>query len=309
MQKRSSTLYFEIRTKRMFGPSTPIASDIARHLQSRQYLGLTIVVCDNPFSLLSATRKQWLKISRTVQKRRASTLNADEILRLTQTITHMQHLHFIADIPAARGGSHIYFARPQDLTYIPNGCTSLYLTTPPVNEKQLQVWINEMSEEGLIVDYFGDLQLKNYGLQPKSDVEEIARDSWENLKGFLLSKNISPTGLLNGTHVNPVEIDNALEKLLNSSNEFLRQAANFQHTFSLAQPLAYANAEQNKQIEAVMRLAHRVHTLTPGSFSEYLSSTFGQSGESFFLRDFSAEEIPEELACFLPEPCTQFAVL
>ncbi len=309
MQKRSNTLYFEIRTKRMFGPSTPIASDIARHLQSRQYLGLTIVVCENPFSMLSATRKQWLKITRTIQKQRASTLNAEEILRLTQTIMHMQHLHFIADAPMPRAGAHIFFVTPQELIFVPNGCVSLYITTPLSNREQLATWTHSMDNEGLVIDYSGELQLNKLGLEPKNIIEENARQSWEDLKKFMLTRGVNASELINGTNVNPVAVDRALESLLNSGNEFLRQAANFQHTLSLAQPLLYANAEQGKQIEAVMRLAHRVHTLTPGTFSDYLTSTFGSTGGSFFLRDASVEEMPQNILQILPTPCVQFSAL
>src|SRR6185503_8306670 len=112
---RATNLYYEVRAMRIFGPPTPIASDIARHLQSRQFLGMTVVVCTNPLSMLSALRKQWLRLARNLQKQRASTLNAEEILRFTHTIMHMQHLQFVAAAPTAEGDAHIFFVTPDEL--------------------------------------------------------------------------------------------------------------------------------------------------------------------------------------------------
>ena len=63
--------YFELR---LTGASTTIAADVARHLQTRQYLGTAIVICENPIIFMSVVRKQWLKLVRALQKQRASTL-------------------------------------------------------------------------------------------------------------------------------------------------------------------------------------------------------------------------------------------
>src|SRR5690242_18764298 len=107
--QRNINMYFEVRSMPLFGPPTPVASDIARHLQSRQYLGITVVVCQNPLSMLSTMRKQWLRLARNLQKQRASTLNAEEILRFTHTIMHMQHLQFVTQPPTEQAEAHIFF--------------------------------------------------------------------------------------------------------------------------------------------------------------------------------------------------------
>ena len=58
--------YFELRKPAARGTESIIA-DAARHLNTRQHLGKAVVVCDQPAIVLSAGRKQWLKLSRSLQ--------------------------------------------------------------------------------------------------------------------------------------------------------------------------------------------------------------------------------------------------
>ena len=290
-------LYYELRHVPIFGPPTPVASDIARHLQSRQYLGMTVVVCNNPQSMLSATRKQWLRLARNLQKQRASTLNAEEILRFTHTIMHMQHLQFMAQAPTAKTEAHIFFTTPDELALLPPGCLSLYITTAP-RSKQLHDWIGALASQALVVDYEGSLDLPRLGLEPKTNIEAKMRHDWDELIAFIAKYDVTIDDLVEGTAIQYRTLDQALDKLLLAGNSFLRRAAEFQHILSLAQPLKYEPVAQLKQFEALMRLAHRVQILTPGAFSNFLSETFGeQHADSFFLRDAA----PEEDELFMPE--------
>ncbi len=283
-------LYYEVRAMRMFGTPTPVASDIARHLQSRQYLGFTIVVCNNPLSMLSALRKQWLRLSRNLQKQRASTLNAEEILRFTHTIMHMQHLQFAIQPPAAETDAHIFFVTPEDLQELPPGCLSLYVTAPP-KASQLRLWIEGLAKDALVVDYEGSLGLEHLGLEPKSHIEARMRRDWAEMREFMRQNGADITKIVDGVVMQPKAMDDALDCLLGTGNEFLRRAAEFQHMLSLSQPLKHEPATQTKQFEAVMRLAHRVQSLTPGSFSHYLVGTFNErNAGSYFLRDAAPEE-------------------
>lgn len=291
-------LYYEVRTMPIFGPPTPAASDIARHLQSRQYLGMTVVVCRNPLSMLSATRKQWLRLARNLQKQRASTLNAEEILRFTHTIMHMQHLQFVAQAPTAKTEAHIFFTTPDELTFLPPGCLSLYITAPP-RAAQLQEWVDALAQHALAVDYEGSLGLPELGLRPKASIESRMRHDWKKLVAFLAKHNIIVDELVTGLTIQHVAMDQALDKLLVTGNDFLRRAAEFQHILSLSQPLKHEPLTHLKQFEAVMRLAHRVQALTPGAFGSFLTNTFGDHhAESFFLRDAA----PEEDDLFTAEP-------
>lgn len=282
--------YYEIRTMRVFGPPMPIASDIARHLHSRQYLGITIVVCSNPLSMLSALRKQWLRLARNLQKQRASTLNAEEILRFTHTIMHMQHLQFVAQLPVTGAEGHIFFVKPEELIDLPPGCLTLYLTVPP-RKTQLTAWIDSLSPDALVVDYEGNIGLESFGLSPKKDIELRMLHEWHDLQELMSKSGVSVDALVSGNYLESQAIDQAVDNLLGTGNLFLRRAAEFQHMVSLAQPLKDTPATVLKKIEAVMRVAHRVQSLTPGSFGSFLMHTFGDSrAESFFLRDAAPEE-------------------
>lgn len=287
--QRTIRLYYEIRTVPTFGPPTPAAADIARHLQSRQYLGVTIVVCQNPLAMLSAARKQWLRLARNLQKQRASTLNAEEILRFTHTIMHMQHLQFAAKIPTDQEGAHIFFVTPDELTTIPPGCLSLYITTAP-RVRQLKHWINDLSADALVVDYEGGLGLDALGLESKDHIESRLLKEWTTLEAFMQRHGVHINDLVHDGVSQAAAIDEALDSLLSAGNDFLREAANFQHIMSLSQPLKTVSATQMKQFEVVMRLAHRVQALTPGTFGTFLVKTFGDhNAESFFLRDATPE--------------------
>jgi hypothetical protein len=288
-------IYYEVRTMHVFGPPMPVASDIARHLQSRQYLGMTIVVCSNPLSMLSAVRKQWLRLARNLQKQRASTLNAEEILRFTHTIMHMQHLQFVAQLPIAGAEGHIFFVHPNDLATLPPGCLTLYLTVPP-RKTQLNQWLDDMSRDALVVDYEGNINLQSFGLSPKKEIEARMLEDWEDLQELMRKSDVAVDTLVTGTTLESQAIDRAVDNLLGTGNIFLRRAAEFQHMLSLAQPLKNTPAVLLKKIEAVMRVAHRVQSLTPGSFGSFLAHTFGDSrAESFFLRDAAPEEEDADL--------------
>lgn len=288
--QRTINLYYEVRTVATFGPAMPVASDIARHLQSRQYLGTTIVVCQNPLSMLSAARKQWLRLARNLQKQRASTLNAEEILRFTHTIMHMQHLQFVAQVPTEKAEAHIFFATPDELETLPPGCLSLYITTTP-RASQLESWINSLSADGLVVDYLGNLGLETRGLEHKGEIEKRMLGDWHELKGFMQHHGVRVRDVLTGTNMQSPAMDEALDRLLSAGNEFLRRAAGFQHILSLSQPLQTVVLAQLRQFEIVMRLAHRVQSLTPGAFGSYLVANFDERhAESFFLRDAAPED-------------------
>ena len=120
-------VYFEQRISSARGTDS-VAADVMRHLHARQHLGKAIVLCEgNPVVMLSASRKQWLKLARSIQKQRASTLNADKILKYTHTIARMQRMRFTMKHPLERPDADIYFLRPSQLDTIPANCFTFYL--------------------------------------------------------------------------------------------------------------------------------------------------------------------------------------
>lgn len=281
-------LYFEFRLLKT--DTAPVAADIARHLQSRQYLGTAVVVCENPIAMISATRKQWLRLARNLQKQRASTLNAEEILRFTHTIMHMQHMQFVCKSPAETSDAEVYFVTPNQLTRMPRNCFSLYLTTY-VSEEIISSIAGELPESSLLVNYDVGLTLSDLGIDAKYKLDARVLEEWNHLHKFLQKYNINPHNLIDGNVMQLGAMDDALDTLLSTSNEFLREAAAFQHAMNLSQPFVGVNAEQQKLFEAVTRLAHRVQALTPGAFSNYLIKTFGdKDAQTYFLRDVAPED-------------------
>jgi hypothetical protein len=107
---------------------------------------------------------------------------------------------------------------------------------------------------------------------------------------YLQRHDINVNSLVSGTSLQLGAMDNALDTLLDISNEFLRHAAGLQRSINLAQPLTTVSPDQQKQFEAVTRLAHRVQSLSPGTFNNYLINAFGDSeATTYFLRDIGAE--------------------
>jgi hypothetical protein len=280
--------YFESRSLPNHPPST-LGADIARHLQFRQYLGTSFVICDNPNAQLSATRKQWFKASRILQKQRASTLNTEEILRLTHAIMHMQNMRFTAHSPIDEPEADVFFVTPEHLDHFPVNCFSVYITTQ-IEQQQLEKLCTKIAKDGLIVNYDPELPVAELKLPSKSALEESMLAQWKRLSTFLQDHNIYPAHLVAGDTLQFAAMDEALDILLGASGDFLPAAADFQRRINLAQPLTGITSTQYKMFEAVTRLAHRVQALTPGNFTGYLSTTFGDHGaDMFFLRDVASE--------------------
>jgi hypothetical protein len=277
-------LYIEQR--KLHSPAATLAADIARHLESRQYLGAALIVCDNPGAILSAVRKQWLKAARRLLKLRASTLNAEEILRLTHVIMHMQTMHFVAKSPLDSPDATIFFASPDQMLPLPEGCYTTYIVVEPP-APAMQAMATKLPADALVVSYIGDIGLS---AAPREGLQQYVYDEWEKLASFLERHEIAPSKLVVGNSLQFSVMDDALDTLLGVADGFLRHAASFQHAINLAQPLSGIPSEQQKMFEAVTRLAHRVQALTPGNFSHYLVHTFDDSGhDPFFLRDTGSE--------------------
>jgi hypothetical protein len=214
--------YFELRNSPHF-PATHIGADIARHLEVRQYLGAAVIVCESPFAMISVLRKQWMHLARAIQKERSSTLNAEDILRLTHTIMHMHHMQFTPKVPQEMPDAHVYFVTPEQLSVVPPNCFTLYLTCPVAADK-LRIVAAEMADAGLVVSYDPNIQLNDAGLRPKSELETEVTKEWAVLNQFLHRHHIRPPQLVSSSPTHLEATDEALDTLLGVSNEFLRIA-------------------------------------------------------------------------------------
>lgn len=281
------TIYLEER-KPPSNPATTLAVDISKHLQHRQYLGIAIVICDSPVAMLSAIRKQWVKATRQLQKLRASTLNAEEILRLTHVVIHMQNWQFSPKNPIDYPGAGVYFMTPNTLAATPNNCYSAYITTP-LTFSQLDTLRPRLPDCALVIDY-SEVPGIFKGIPPKSHLEQNVTVTWRHLKKYLAKHDIVPEDLVKSGTLQLDSMDRALDILLKNHSEFLQHAAFFQQTLNYCQPFTIISKQDQKMFEAVTRLAHRVQALSPGTFNGYLTGMFGDvSTDSYFLRDAASE--------------------
>jgi hypothetical protein len=132
--------------------SDAVSWDIAHHLFARQLQGTVVILSNNPTGLLSALRKQWLRVARKVQNERSSTLDATLILELTKMIGHMQNMAFTAKSPYDEPGADVYVMDNSQLTEVPFGCHTFYVADA-VEDEWLTAIQEAMPYGGLVVVY------------------------------------------------------------------------------------------------------------------------------------------------------------
>jgi hypothetical protein len=128
------------------------AWDIAHHLFARQLQGTVVILSNNPTGLLSALRKQWIRVTRKVQGERSSTLDATLILELTKTIAHMQNISFTSKSPYDEPGADVYVMDNNQLEEVPFGCHTFYMADV-VPDERLTAITEAMPYSGVVVFY------------------------------------------------------------------------------------------------------------------------------------------------------------
>jgi len=257
------------------------ASDIMRHLQARQHLGGALVVCEDPDAMLTLAQKQWLKLSRALQRRRGAVTNAVEILKYTYTITQMQHLVFSVKPLADQPGTIVHFRRADELGWLPANCFSVYLAQTMASDK-LGELVAQLPASSLLVDYNGQVTPGDFGLQPKATAEATVLKSWQTMQAFMAQQGVSMK-LLARTQKQSERMDDALDAVLGNEEEFLAKTRAFQRVLDVARPLRTISKDQRQQFEVLLILAHRVQTLAPGGFSAQFLNTYAD--DAFFLND------------------------
>lgn len=272
--------YFELRKRAARGTDS-LAADMMRHLHTRQHLGKAVVICDQPAVLLPAARKQWLKLSRTVQKQRASTLNADKILKYTHTIAHMQHMRFTAKTPLEDPAADVYFlhAAAGAMATVPAQCYTVYVTTAPADNAAS--WLQQLPVEALIVDYDHRTPWPKLGLQSKVVLESQVASEWLQVRRFLHSRNIDVNHLVKNGVRNVEAMDDALDTLLAASNQFLLIANEFQRALELARPLRITRSSR-QEYDSLVLIAFRVQALSPGAFTQRFLHSYNEDDTFFF---------------------------
>lgn len=274
--------FIELRKSSARGTDSVIA-DAMRHLHTRQHLGKAVVVCSDPVATLSAARKQWLKLSRSLQKRRSGTLNADKILKYTHTITRMQHMRFSIKAPLEQPDADVYFLQSDQLNIIPVHCWSMYLLEQ-LDAKTALNTISQLPNEALIVDYQQSTQWHELGLANKKTLETRVTTQWQQVEQFLTDHHINMSKLVNEGIHDVEAMDDALDTLLSGyAQKFLLVASEFQRTLELARPLRLT-AHVRATYDSLVLLAHRVQALTPGAFAHHFLEVYDEN-DTFFLYD------------------------
>jgi len=134
-----------------------LSKDLAEEILERGLYGKIAIVTNKPVILLSATRKQWLKLMRHMQRERSSTLDAAKIAKLTQQISWMQSCRFSAKAPDDLLEAHVTFATADDFSQIPPVCQTMYVTYEFEREK-LHMLTSWTPKSSLVVIYEQDEQ-------------------------------------------------------------------------------------------------------------------------------------------------------
>jgi len=129
-----------------------ISWDIAHHLFTRQLQGTIVVITSNPSGLLAALCKQWVRVTRKVQRERSSTLDATIIEQLTNTIARMQNMAFTSKLPYEYPYADVYVLSHEQLKDIPLNCRTLYIADA-VEDDQLKAIKESLPRIGLLVFY------------------------------------------------------------------------------------------------------------------------------------------------------------
>lgn len=273
--------YFELRKQSAKGTDS-VAADIMRHVHTRQHLGKVAVITEQPAALLAAARKQWLKLSRTIQKQRSSTLNADKILKYTHTITHMQHMRFTAKTALQDPEADVYFLDKETCSTMPLHCYSIYFTTA-IDDGSVRSMLEQLPSESLMIDYQHDMQWAKFGLQSKFVLEEQVASEWGQVQQLLQSNRIDITRLIQDGMHDIEAMDNALDTLLGMAHRFLRVANEFQRALELARPLRI-NRTIRQYYDSLVLLAYRVQALSPGAYTQHFLESYNED-DTFFLYD------------------------
>ncbi len=271
--------YLESRGRIHLEPAN-IMADVMRHFHARHHLGKAVIVGEDPAAMLALAHKQWLKLSRTLQRRRGGATNAVEILKYTYTITQMQHLVMVAAPAHEQPEAHMFFVRPEQLRFLPANCLSIYLAAD-LTDRQMERLAAELPASSLLVDYVGQYEINDFGLKPKSLLETKVLTAWHTVSEFLDDHEVQ-IELLSANRKTEL-VDDAIDALLGVDAEFLAVSQTFQRALDLARPLRSVSKDQRSQFDVLLMLAHRIQTLMPGAFTAQFLSTYAD--DTFFLND------------------------
>jgi hypothetical protein len=128
-----------------------MSRDLAQQIVERSLYGKVVVAAKNPASLLSAVRKQWMRIIRLTMIERSRTLKADRIMQLTNELHRLRSLKFAVG-RVDEVSCNVLFATADDLVRLAPACSTLFVTYDFPRE-YLHLMTSWMPQSSLVVFY------------------------------------------------------------------------------------------------------------------------------------------------------------
>jgi hypothetical protein len=133
-------------------PRKGMSYDLACHISNKSLPGKIVVVTDKPLSLLSSTRKQWLKLIRKAEIERARTLDAEQISEISCRLRWMKGLTFTAKPPTDFLETDITFATAEQLVLHAPDCVNIYFTCD-IPRESVHIITSWMPRRGSVTIY------------------------------------------------------------------------------------------------------------------------------------------------------------
>lgn len=132
------------------GAQLPV--DLAEHISNSLVRGRVVVVTRDPTSLLSRTRKQWMKLLRKTDVAMASTLNPVRLQSLDEMSRRMREASFSPKVPDEVLEVDVTFGRPEELLRLHPECRTIYFVEdlPMETMSLLTAW---MPRDSVVVLY------------------------------------------------------------------------------------------------------------------------------------------------------------
>lgn len=147
---KGSGPYIELRQVDGLRPS--LSWDLAHHLLARLLPGKVLVLTDKPSVSLSAIRKQWMPLVRSVRRERSATLKPGLVHDLGLLLHHMERLHMTIKEPQAAPDRHVFLLTPDEGRIVPQDCHTLYVTAP-LDDSAFEILVAKVPSHALIVRY------------------------------------------------------------------------------------------------------------------------------------------------------------
>jgi len=129
-----------------------ISKILVRDVFERLPAGRIAVVTDKPVAMLSAVRKQWLKLFRQTQRARSSTLDHERQAQISYELAMLQDTTFTADNPLNDPVANVHFATAAQFLAAPPICATLIIVEH-IERYELYMLSSWMPRNGKVIIY------------------------------------------------------------------------------------------------------------------------------------------------------------